>query len=96
MSQLRPGSLLVAQDDITDAFTGELLIRNGAHMMYLERMAGELIDKGHRVVDITTMCKFDLDPGLEFVDSDGNGTLFVVRGRFTDLPIHARRLVAVK
>lgn len=91
MSALKPGSLLVAQDDITDPFDGTVLIREGVHMMYLEH----LTPRGHKVVDTTTLRKFVLDEGLEFSDADGTGALFVVRGRFQDLPIHAQRIRSV-
>ncbi len=92
MSALRPGSLLVAQDDITDFRTGEVLIRKGAHMMYLERLESYLLDLGHKVIDSTSLKKYILDSGVQIIDSDGQGLLWVVRGKHHDLPIHARHL----
>jgi hypothetical protein len=92
VQSLRQGSLLVAQEDITDFRTGEVLIRKGAHMMYLERLESNLLDLGHKVIDATTLKKFILDAGVQIVDSDGDGTLFVVRAKFYDLPIHGRHL----
>ena len=92
MQALRPGSLLVVQEDVHDAQTGEVLIKKGAHLMYLDTVSSRLRDFGHRVVDATTLKKYILDAGVEIVDADEKGTMFVVRPRYPDLPIHARRL----
>lgn len=91
-SHLKSGSLLVAQDDIVDYLTGEVLVRKGAHMMYLERLESYLLDLGHKVIDSTTLKKFVLDAGVEIVDADDSGTLFVVRAKHHDLPMHARHV----
>lgn len=91
-SHLKSGSLLVAQDDIVDFLTGEVLIKKGAHMMYLKHLENHTRDFGHKVIDSTTLKKFVIDTGVEFVDADDTGALFVVRAKHHDLPMHARHV----